>query len=68
MTRWVQWLLPISLERVFGEKSRLRWEADGVDNIMDEADRDEFGHLALGWVQRGETEDSTGPHAGETLR
>lgn len=68
MTRWVQRLLRISLKRVFEEKSRLRREADGVDNIMDGADRDEFGHLALGWVQGGEAEDNMGPHAGETLR
>lgn len=54
----------ISLKRVLEEKSRLRWEADGVDNIMDGADRDGFGHLALGPVQGGETEDSMGPHAG----
>lgn len=68
MTRWVQWLLRISLKQVFEEKSRLRREADGVDNIMDGADRDEFGHLALSWVQGGETEDNMGPRAGETRR
>lgn len=60
----MQRLLRISLKRVLEEKSRLRWEADGVDNIMDGADRDGFGHLALGRVQGGETEDSMGPHAG----
>lgn len=68
MTRWVQRLLRVSLKPVFEEKSRLRWEADGVDNIMDGADRDEFGHLALSWVQGGETEDNMGLHEGETLR
>lgn len=51
----------ISLEPVFGERSRLRWEAGAVDNIMDGADRDGSGHLALGPVHRGETEDNTAP-------
>lgn len=43
------------------EKSKLRWGADGVDNIMDGPVRDEFGHLAL---RGGETEDSSGPPEG----
>lgn len=46
------------------EKSKLRWEADRVDKIMDGPVSDEFGHLASVELRGGETEDSAGPQGG----
>lgn len=62
--RWVWRLLRISLGEVFWEKSKLRWEAGGVDKIMDGLAWDEFGHLALGWALRGDAEDNSGSKDG----